>query len=35
MNGGDGDEVRIVTHYWIDDADVNRIAVAFAECSKG
>ena len=35
MNGGGGDEVRIVTHHWIDDADVNRIAVAFAELAKG
>ena len=35
MNGGAADEVRIVTHFWVDDADVNHIAVAFAELAKG
>ena len=34
MNGGDGDEVRIVTHYWVDDADVQAIAAAFEDLSK-
>ncbi len=31
MNGGAGDEVRLVTHYWVDDGDVDAIVRAFRE----
>jgi len=31
MNGGSGDEIRLVTHYWVDDADVEKIAGAIRE----